>query len=1483
MAREFSVVVGINATKAIAGGRQFKAGADQVNRSNRLMQASTARTTKRMTAMITTMGRVRGVASLMFAGFLGVGGIGAVIRTLTQFTGALSKVEALLGDRGVGGAMAALEGRARQLGATTVFTATQAAEGMQFLTLAGFDALEVFHAIGPALQLAQAGALGLGQAADIVSNIMAGFGVEASKTVEVVDALAFVASRTNTNIQQLGEAMKFVAPVAGAIGISVEETAAALGILGNAGLQASLAGTSLRRVFSGLLNPSKEATQVLGSMNLVAQDLVDKIGKPGGLNEVIHILAKRGLGAAEAFTLFGQRGAPGILSLIRQKDKLGDMNIAMADIAGTAETMAQVMTDNLGGDARLAISALQEGILQLGEAGLTQWLRETTQGFGGFIRGITGVKVNMVTASEAMKDGIKSGEKFKENIVAIKRALVILTTFMLRRTIIAIGAYIAQMVIATAATLGYSRSMIQLGVTMGVVRTSLLAMRAALIATGIGAAVVLVGYLASLLLVQDDLKESNVETAMSYDDLSDKVGVAAFNFDKLSQAERELQVEHVQLKRLQDELDFADLTKQIKLTEQATLDEAAAVQRLADAKKALRDRGLENLSANDAAASASKEIILLMNERTLATSALGVIERQLAGGSTLELRAEQGRLTREIELGTERLAIYDLMQKDNSLTLSEATKIIKENTDARKEAIAQLLRETGLTVTELSTLDALIKKYDKMNNKQVTLADGYALVAKALAHLVTTGEGATEGAEAYRRALLAMSKAMEKDAVKAAEELAKAIKKAMETTEDLKDEVAELTEKYPGLSKLQRQFGRDVAFANLELQAGALTLEEYIERVKLLGQIFEANANDLCERNKEVRKCTEDSVGRMTEIWKQGMRNIQDAWADAFRDMLDGGGNFFDGILDAFKDMIANMIAAWVGSGLLNLFSGNGFTANGNGFGQIFSQGVGSMMGGSAGGGATGTGSGGVSGTGVLGGIFQEGGSLEGIGTAMSDALVYLKAIAGQFIHGAATLVGLGSGTINSTVVAGTGIGGVGASTQSVVQAGGTAANIGGSMFASAGIGIISGAIADALLGSRGSPMRLMFFTAIGGIIGGYYGGFIGAVIGGAIGGLVDNIFGGAEKLESATVALSIAGTEFTAAQTEVVSTQRSWFRGRKFETTEKNVSYKFNAFERQFVAFAEALDMTAEAFGGSSEGFLNDFAASMTLDVKNMSSDQLSAALTSFMNKVLLDAIQMWLDEVEGIESHVHTVLSSFSGNLEEFSRAVGALLSIGALFDINLIEAASEAIVEANVGVLESYTRTAAGYRQVIETYDGSIESLEALVDATALFTAVQIELISVYQRIGDEISGMFQTSAQTVREALLSEEELYDLRRSQIDDLVAQAALTTDPEELSRLANEINRLGLDAFGMLDQSQIDALGPEFIEFFENLDALFGDQITTGISDVVQEQADLDLEVATRLEEAAQAIIDAAAAQERFYRDERDRRRDRHRDELQP
>jgi len=166
---------------------------------------------------------------------------------------------------------------------------------------------------------------------------------------------------------------------------------------------------------------------------------------------------------------------------------------------------------------------------------------------------------------------------------------------------------------------------------------------------------------------------------------------------------------------------------------------------------------------------------------------------------------------------------------------------------------------------------------------------------------------------------------------------------------------------------------------------------------------------------------------------------------------------------------------------------------------------------------------------------------------------------------------------------------------------------------------------------------------------------------------------------------------------------------------------------------------------------------------------------------------------------------------------------------------------------------------YRDVIAEYDGSLQKLEELALATSVITEIQSGLIAIYQQVGEEISNLFQGSAQTIREALLSEEELFNLRKSQIDELVEQASMTTDPEELARLADEINRLGLDAFNMLDESQRAALGPEFIEFFEGLDALFGDQIAEGIGQVVQDQADLDLEVATKLGEAADAMLEAA------------------------
>jgi TP901 family phage tail tape measure protein len=1381
--------------------------------------------------------------------------------------------------------MAALEERARSLGATTVFTATQAAEGMQFLTLAGFNALEVFQAIGPALQLAQAGALGLGQAADIVSNIMAGFSIEASRTSEVVDALAFVASRTNTNIQQLGEAMKFVAPVAGAIGVAVEETAAALGILGNSGLQASLAGTSLRRVFSGLLNPSKEATKVLSGMNLEAQNLVERIGKPGGLNEVVHILADAGLGAAEAFTLFGQRGAPGILSLINQREKLGDMNIAMQDIAGTAATMAQVMTDNLGGDARLAVSALQEGILQLGEAGLTEFLRDTVQGFGGFIRGLTNVKINMVTASDAMKAGVKNGEAFKENIVAIKRALVVFTTFLLRRTVVALATTVVQLAAGTAAWITYGSAVATVTTLSASATAGLAILRAALISTGIGAAVVLVGYLASLLLVQDDLKESNVETARSYDDLTTQVGIAAFNFDELTAKERELQVVNVELKRSIDQLEYARLGEEIEQTKMAMENKAAAVKKLADAQAILTQRNIIGSEAEQQAAKSSREVAILVNDRILAQSALDSITRQLAQGSTLELEAAQAALGREIELGTQRLAIYDLMQKDTSLTLAEATRIIKENTDARKDAAAQLQRETGLTIAELETVEALIKKYDKAASAQVIMAEGYELLAKNLATLLMRGEGASEAVKTLIRTMQELGKAMGKDAAKAAAKLADDI-------ETVQDKIAKLK---AGTDKVKlATVAHVIEMRNLrrEMILNEVPIELQAELLQELNKAHIDNIDTMknaCKETEELTGCMDENAKAMDALWDQAMRNIQDAFADAFRNIGSGFDDFADSLLDAFKDLLANMAAQ---AAINNIFGGGG---------GFFNDFFGGLSGGFGGGG----GGGGSSGGGASGAVTQQAGDQIGdaLGSAISGSAAFeaLAFSAATFYEGAATFLSGGGtsaqiGSVNATAGAG------------AAAAGGV-------------IGAISGAVVDAILGSRGDPLRGAIFATIGGVIGSIWGA-PGALIGGAIGGLVDNLIGGAQELESATLSLSSSAGQISAETERVVSTQRSFFRGRKFKTTTENVTAEFQGLQDVFVDFVDSLVNAAAALGGSADGFVDDFSLERELNIKGKSQDVITRMVTDFMNDLMGGAIDEFLRDVTGLEDHVMMTLQTFaqgiaqgvttnfdaataeaeeyvaaagsgvfsrfiasvinqqaeagqlatqgtarsSDEIESFQRALASLVTISTLLDADLVMLTSDAIEDANKTAFESYGSALSAYRDVIAEYDGSLMKLEELALATSVITELQAGLIAVYQQVGDEISALFQGSAQTIREALLSEEELYNLRRSQIDDLIEQAAMTTDPAELSALAAEINRLGLDAFNLLSEDQRAALGPEFVEFFEGLDDLFGDQIAEGISTIVQDQADLDVEVANKMLEVAEAMLVTTQAATDLY-----------------
>ncbi len=257
--------MGNNIQKA---GSQSKRATDKMRKG--FTESSAAATTLKRAAL--------GVFTAISAGAAIRGALG----TIATFEQSMARVNAI--TRATDTEMVALTETARELGATTEFTAGQAADALTFLGMAGFSAAESIKAVPVALDLATASGMELSRTADIMSNIMSAFAIEAGNAASAADVLAAIASRANTDVEQLGTAMSFAGPVAQAMGVSVGDAAAAIGVLSDAGIQGSMAGTGLRRVMSSLANPTKEAADVLKSLgiaidsvNPATNDLVDII------------------------------------------------------------------------------------------------------------------------------------------------------------------------------------------------------------------------------------------------------------------------------------------------------------------------------------------------------------------------------------------------------------------------------------------------------------------------------------------------------------------------------------------------------------------------------------------------------------------------------------------------------------------------------------------------------------------------------------------------------------------------------------------------------------------------------------------------------------------------------------------------------------------------------------------------------------------------------------------------------------------------------------------------------------------------------------------------------------------------------------------------------------------------------------------------------------------------------------------------------
>lgn len=304
-------------------------------------------------------------------GVLAVGaGIAAGTRKLADFSQEMSSVAAI--TRATAQEFDSLQAKALELGSRTRFSASQAAEGMTFLARAGFEADEVLGTIEATLNLAQAGALELGAAADIASNALTAFRLEVSESARVVDVLALAANSSNTTVAQLGDGLKLVAPIAAGVGVEIEEVTGAISALSNAGLQATLAGTGLRRVISELESPSTKTKKTLKQLGLDTEDY--KISSVG-LTVALKALADQGVDTGLGLEIFGDRGGPAFEVLSSSIGDVEDFTFALQNAEGTAARIAATMDDNLNGSILAAKSAFEGLVLSAGEAGATGSLR----------------------------------------------------------------------------------------------------------------------------------------------------------------------------------------------------------------------------------------------------------------------------------------------------------------------------------------------------------------------------------------------------------------------------------------------------------------------------------------------------------------------------------------------------------------------------------------------------------------------------------------------------------------------------------------------------------------------------------------------------------------------------------------------------------------------------------------------------------------------------------------------------------------------------------------------------------------------------------------------------------------------------------------------------------------------------------------------------------------------------------------------------
>lgn len=330
---------------------------------------------------ITNAGKQISVASAAVTG-LGV----AAVKTAADFDSAMANVAAISGA--TGDDLQALRDKAREMGEKTKFSASEAADAMSYMAMAGWKTGDMLSGIEGIMNLAAASGEDLATTSDIVTDALTAFGLTAEDSAHFADILAAASSNANTNVSMMGETFKYCAPVAGALGYSAEDVAEAIGLMGNAGIKSTQAGTALRTMMTKLQGELKLSGEALGEVT------IQTANADGSMRELSDILAdcrtafskmSESEAAAAAETLVGKNAMSGFLALMNSApgdiDKLRN---AIENCDGSAEEMAAIMKDNLNGQLTILKSQLEELAISFGEM-LMPVIRKVVTAVQGFV------------------------------------------------------------------------------------------------------------------------------------------------------------------------------------------------------------------------------------------------------------------------------------------------------------------------------------------------------------------------------------------------------------------------------------------------------------------------------------------------------------------------------------------------------------------------------------------------------------------------------------------------------------------------------------------------------------------------------------------------------------------------------------------------------------------------------------------------------------------------------------------------------------------------------------------------------------------------------------------------------------------------------------------------------------------------------------------------------------------------------------------